>query len=169
MMAEGAEQASKQDRKYDRQLRLWGARGQRALMESHTLLVHAGPTGTELLKNLVLPGVGCVCLCGVYVSGSRDWGRGGNGREGRTEGPCCHPCTPTGAHTHPQPQTQPPHRRFTILDDAHVGPRDLANNFFVTQQHVGQPRAEVGVCFALVGLGWLDGRIDSHTHIAGPN
>lgn len=64
--------ASKQDRKYDRQLRLWGARGQRALMESHILLVHAGPTGTELLKNLVLPGVGCVCgrvhMC-VYVEG----------------------------------------------------------------------------------------------------
>lgn len=58
---EGADAGgSKQERKYDRQLRLWGARGQRALMESHILLVNAGPTGTELLKNLVLPGVGCV-------------------------------------------------------------------------------------------------------------
>ncbi|CAN0112177.1 unnamed protein product, partial [Phaeothamnion confervicola] len=44
--------------KYDRQLRLWGANGQAALMSAHVLLVNAGPTGTETLKNLVLPGVG---------------------------------------------------------------------------------------------------------------
>ena len=46
------------DNKYDRQLRLWGANGQRALAESHVLLLGAGPAGTETLKNLVLPGVG---------------------------------------------------------------------------------------------------------------
>ena len=44
--------------KYDRQLRLWGAQGQRALMSSHVLLVNADACGTEALKNLVLPGVG---------------------------------------------------------------------------------------------------------------
>jgi amyloid beta precursor protein binding protein 1 len=44
--------------KYDRQLRLWGAQGQRALMQSHILLINADATGTEALKNLVLPGVG---------------------------------------------------------------------------------------------------------------
>jgi len=44
--------------KYDRQLRLWGANGQRSLMESHILLVNAEAVGTEVLKNLVLPGVG---------------------------------------------------------------------------------------------------------------
>lgn len=44
--------------KYDRQLRLWGANGQRALMGSHILLVNADAVGTETLKNLVLPGVG---------------------------------------------------------------------------------------------------------------
>jgi amyloid beta precursor protein binding protein 1 len=44
--------------KYDRQLRLWGAEGQRALMEAHILLVNADGTGSETLKNLVLPGVG---------------------------------------------------------------------------------------------------------------
>lgn len=32
----------KKDQKYDRQLRLWGARGQKALMESHILLINAG-------------------------------------------------------------------------------------------------------------------------------
>jgi amyloid beta precursor protein binding protein 1 len=44
--------------KYDRQLRLWGAGGQRRLMQSHILLVNADAVGTETLKNLVLPGVG---------------------------------------------------------------------------------------------------------------
>ena len=46
------------DNKYDRQLRLWGANGQRALGSSHLLLVNADSAGTETLKNLVLPGVG---------------------------------------------------------------------------------------------------------------
>ena len=55
-----------QTRKYDRQLRLWGAHGQAALMGAHILLVGAGPAGTEALKNLVLPGAFfffSVCLC----------------------------------------------------------------------------------------------------------
>lgn len=43
--------------KYDRQLRLWGAEGQRRLASAHVLLVRAGATGAETLKNLVLPGV----------------------------------------------------------------------------------------------------------------
>jgi NEDD8-activating enzyme E1 regulatory subunit len=79
------------DNKYDRQLRLWGSNGQKALMEAHILVIHAGPTGTETLKNLVLPGVG----------------------------------------------------RFTILDSAMVDERDLGNNFFVTEEHLGRPRAQV--------------------------
>lgn len=45
------------DNKYDRQLRLWGSLGQKALMEASILLVNAGATGTETLKNLVLPGL----------------------------------------------------------------------------------------------------------------
>ena len=44
--------------KYDRQLRLWGPEGQRALMESRICVIGAGPTATETLKNLVLPGCG---------------------------------------------------------------------------------------------------------------
>jgi amyloid beta precursor protein binding protein 1 len=44
--------------KYDRQLRLWGASGQRALQESKIVLIHATAVGTETLKNLVLPGIG---------------------------------------------------------------------------------------------------------------
>lgn len=43
--------------KYDRQLRLWGAEGQKFLMQSSILLIHADAVGSETLKNLVLPGI----------------------------------------------------------------------------------------------------------------
>ncbi|MCJ1399739.1 hypothetical protein MMC11_002941 [Xylographa trunciseda] len=48
------------EKKYDRQLRLWAASGQKALEEAHVLLLNdgAGTVGAETLKNLVLPGVG---------------------------------------------------------------------------------------------------------------
>lgn len=49
---------SKKQQKYDRQLRLWGDHGQAALEQCHACLVNAGALGTEVLKNLVLPGVG---------------------------------------------------------------------------------------------------------------
>jgi amyloid beta precursor protein binding protein 1 len=44
--------------KYDRQVRLWGPHGQRALGESRILLFGTSSAGTETLKNLVLPGAG---------------------------------------------------------------------------------------------------------------
>jgi amyloid beta precursor protein binding protein 1 len=44
--------------KYDRQLRLWGANGQRRLGETTVVLLQATAVGCEVLKNLVLPGVG---------------------------------------------------------------------------------------------------------------
>jgi len=48
------------EKKYDRQLRLWAASGQAALEQAHVLLINSGSgvTGIELLKNLVLPGMG---------------------------------------------------------------------------------------------------------------
>ena len=44
--------------KYDRQLRLWGAEGQKALGDTCVIVVRATAVGTETAKNLVLPGVG---------------------------------------------------------------------------------------------------------------
>lgn len=44
--------------KYDRQLRLWESSGQNKLEKSHICLVNASTTGSEILKNLVLPGIG---------------------------------------------------------------------------------------------------------------
>ena len=43
--------------KYDRQLRLWGSNGQRSLSRAKILLFNANATGTETLKNLILPGI----------------------------------------------------------------------------------------------------------------
>ena len=57
--------------KYDRQLRLWGAQGQRALGEAHVLLIGASGAGTETLKNLILPGIGaCTIVDGGVVKES---------------------------------------------------------------------------------------------------
>lgn len=42
--------------KYDRQLRLWSSNGQEALENARLCLINATSTGTEILKNLVLPG-----------------------------------------------------------------------------------------------------------------
>ena len=44
--------------RYDRQLRLWGDHGQTALEKSRVCLIGATATTTEILKSLVLPGVG---------------------------------------------------------------------------------------------------------------
>ncbi|KAJ1960079.1 hypothetical protein IWQ62_004366 [Dispira parvispora] len=44
--------------RYDRQLRLWGDYGQRCLQKSHICVLGSSAVATELLKNLVLPGIG---------------------------------------------------------------------------------------------------------------
>ena len=53
--------------KYDRQLRLCGRNGQKSLVESRILLLGASCTGSETLKNLVLPGCGCITI--VWCTG----------------------------------------------------------------------------------------------------
>ncbi|ETV94811.1 hypothetical protein, variant [Aphanomyces invadans] len=60
--------------KYDRQLRLWGARGQEQLMSAKLLLLNAGPTGSEILKNVVLPGVGSFEIVDDHVVSESDLG-----------------------------------------------------------------------------------------------
>jgi hypothetical protein len=83
------------DNKYDRQVRLWGPHGQNALLSSRICLLNASATGTETLKNLVLPGCG----------------------------------------------------HITIVDGSLVTQGDVCNNFFVSTEYLGRPRAEVScVC-----------------------
>ncbi|RNF19714.1 ubiquitin activating enzyme [Trypanosoma conorhini] len=44
--------------KYDRQLRLWSHAGQRSLTEAHIVVLGATAAAAEVLKNVVLPGIG---------------------------------------------------------------------------------------------------------------
>ena len=67
---------SAKEKKYDRQLRLWGANGQQALESSHILLLNsgAGVVGIETLKNLVLPGAGTFTIVDEAVVCEEDLG-----------------------------------------------------------------------------------------------
>lgn len=60
--------------KYDRQLRLWGATGQRKLMTSSILLINSCAVGTETLKNLVLPGLGSFTILDNQILNDNDLG-----------------------------------------------------------------------------------------------
>ncbi|KAF4090858.1 hypothetical protein AMELA_G00030410 [Ameiurus melas] len=57
-----AEHKSSKEQRYDRQLRLWGDHGQDALESAHVCLINATASGTEILKNLVLPGIGAFTI-----------------------------------------------------------------------------------------------------------
>eukprot|EP00095_Tigriopus_kingsejongensis_P000691 snap_masked-scaffold58_size443543-processed-gene-1.8 protein:Tk00691 transcript:snap_masked-scaffold58_size443543-processed-gene-1.8-mRNA-1 annotation:"nedd8-activating enzyme e1 regulatory subunit" len=66
----GSPLGAEKTRRYDRQLRLWGDHGQTALEAAKLCLIHAGATGSEVLKSLVLPGVGAFTIVdGQRVSG----------------------------------------------------------------------------------------------------
>lgn len=60
--------------RYDRQIRLWGEAGQRRLETAAVCVVTASATGTETLKNLVLPGVGAFTLVDGTTVTVRDYG-----------------------------------------------------------------------------------------------
>ncbi|MCJ1311832.1 hypothetical protein MMC25_005505 [Agyrium rufum] len=64
------------EKKYDRQLRLWAAAGQKALEDAHVLLINNGPgvVGVETLKNLVLPGIGNFTIVDAGIVTEEDLG-----------------------------------------------------------------------------------------------
>ncbi|CAG9318250.1 unnamed protein product [Blepharisma stoltei] len=62
------------DNKYDRQLRLWGSHGQKALNTSKICLLKSSSLGTEILKNLVLPGIGHFTIIDNQIVSERDFG-----------------------------------------------------------------------------------------------
>ena len=49
-------------KRYDRQIRLWGLETQRGLLGTRILLLEFTGTCNEILKNLVLAGVGHICI-----------------------------------------------------------------------------------------------------------
>ena len=60
--------------KYDRQLRLWGSHGQKALAEAHVILLGTSSAGSETLKNLVLPGIGRFTIVDDSLVENQDFG-----------------------------------------------------------------------------------------------
>lgn len=65
------EASSAKRRRYDRQLRLWGQHGQEAMEDASICLLNGSATGTETLKNLVLPGIGSFTIVdGATVTAS---------------------------------------------------------------------------------------------------
>ena len=49
--------------RYDRQMRLWGERGQQLLHRSKILVLDSGPTSAEMAKNLILGGICALTMC----------------------------------------------------------------------------------------------------------
>ena len=62
------------DDKYDRQIRLWGRHGQKLLSSSSVLLLGATGSGTETLKNLILPAIGRFTVVDGELVSERDCG-----------------------------------------------------------------------------------------------
>ncbi|ORX93799.1 NEDD8-activating enzyme E1 regulatory subunit [Basidiobolus meristosporus CBS 931.73] len=60
--------------KYDRQLRLWHANGQAALENASVCLINGTATGAEILKNLILPGIGSFTILDNKTVDSQDVG-----------------------------------------------------------------------------------------------
>lgn len=61
-------------KRYDRQIRIWGADGQQRLESARVALLGAGPTGSETLKNLVLGGIASFTVVDGSKVEARDLG-----------------------------------------------------------------------------------------------
>jgi amyloid beta precursor protein binding protein 1 len=109
--------------KYDRQLRLWGAQGQRALGETKVVAVGTSAAGTETLKNLILPGIGAFCVMG-FVDSNDGGEEGGEGSAAVAEGELSSSVTNTGAITE----------------------QDAVSNFFLPKQQVQNLTKAEGAC-----------------------
>ena len=62
----GSPQTEK-SKKYDRQLRLWGDEGQSLIESGNVCIIGAGGVGCEILKNLILPGIGSFTIVDDHV------------------------------------------------------------------------------------------------------
>lgn len=71
MSKNGSPQTEK-TKKYDRQLRLWGDEGQQLIESANVCVVGAGATGSEILKNIVLPGTGSFTLVDDRIVSGED-------------------------------------------------------------------------------------------------
>ena len=60
--------------RYDRQLRLWASSGQSSLEKSRILVIGASALSAQVLKNLVLPGIGSFVLLDDSIVDGADLG-----------------------------------------------------------------------------------------------
>uniref|UniRef100_A0A7G3AQV1 NEDD8-activating enzyme E1 regulatory subunit n=1 Tax=Lutzomyia longipalpis TaxID=7200 RepID=A0A7G3AQV1_LUTLO len=67
-------EVSDKSKKYDRQIRLWGEHGQQALESAQVCLINATCLGTEILKGIVLPGIGGFTIVDAKVTTDEDVG-----------------------------------------------------------------------------------------------
>lgn len=58
--------------RYDRQLRLWGPDGQLKLSSASVCIIGSSAVATEVLKNLILPGIGSFCIVDDAAVTERD-------------------------------------------------------------------------------------------------
>ena len=70
--ASGTDRPSRHTQRYDRQLRLWNHSGQAALEDAHVLVVGASPLAGQVLKNLVLPGLGSFTIVDDAIVSEQD-------------------------------------------------------------------------------------------------
>ena len=62
------------NKRYDRQVRIWGAHGQALLQAARICMLGAGPVATETLKNLVLGGIASFTVVDHKTVTQRDLG-----------------------------------------------------------------------------------------------
>lgn len=59
---------------YDRQIRLWGMAAQANMRSAKVLLINVGSIGTEITKNIVLSGIGHLCIMDNHIVTEEDLG-----------------------------------------------------------------------------------------------
>lgn len=120
-----AYERSEHEKKYDRQMRLWGSHGQMKLETSHIGMIGSGATASEILKNLVLP------------SQKR--------REGKAflDGFAPRCVVDISPYCLLSFVSLPDVGRFSLIDDHLTTMSDKNSNFFIDIHSVGRPRAEV--------------------------
>ena len=59
---------------YDRQIRLWGMAAQANIRSAKVLLINVGSIGTEITKNIVLSGIGNLCILDDHIVQEQDLG-----------------------------------------------------------------------------------------------
>ena len=69
-----SQRPSAHTQRYDRQLRLWASSGQSSLERSRILVIGASALSAQILKNLVLPGIGSFVLLDDSIVNGADLG-----------------------------------------------------------------------------------------------